>query len=111
MTVLLITGGCASPPEPRASARLAELKKSGLELEHSIDSLEQRFLGNQSRIGLWQELADRHKQVSAVACENAASHMAGMNRLQEHELAKANQKARRFAQASAADTIHAQARN
>ncbi len=65
--------GCFSPP-PEALARLEEVKAEGETLTAAVDGLEERFLGNQANLALWNEMARRHQSVSQVACKNHTEH-------------------------------------
>ncbi|MDQ3264849.1 MAG: hypothetical protein M3Y59_14470 [Myxococcota bacterium] len=65
--------GCFSPP-PEALARLEEVKAEGETLTAAVDGLEERFLGNQANLALWNEMARRHRTVSQVACKNHTEH-------------------------------------
>ena len=49
-------------------------------LEESIAEVEERLLGSQARVGLWDELATRHEEVSEVACANLGEHVVAMER-------------------------------
>ena len=83
--------GCFAPP-PEAVARLEAAKQQGRELDAAMDGIEERLLGSRATVGLWQELAWRHRKVSAVACENVAGHVAMM----EKNLNLQQEKARRM---------------
>jgi hypothetical protein len=69
--------GC-NPSSPSAADRLSRLSAQGAELERAVDEMEERLLGNQARVHLWQELARRHEHVSALACENLSAHAMAM---------------------------------
>jgi len=71
--VLLGATGCFSPPA-EALARLEQVKAEGEALENAVDSLEERFLGNQANLAMWDEMARRHRMVSEVACKNHTEH-------------------------------------
>lgn len=70
---LLGATGCFSPSE-ESLARLEAVKAEGEELTLAVEGLEERFLGNQASLILWDELARRHQTVSAVACKNHTEH-------------------------------------
>ncbi|MBX5480598.1 MAG: hypothetical protein IRZ16_01935 [Myxococcaceae bacterium] len=89
--VLLATSGCFEPP-PEAKARLARVKAQSEELEASLDVIEDRLIFGQSLVHQWQELGRRHRQVSAIACENLAQHVAGM----EHHFELQDERAARL---------------
>ena len=84
---LVVSASCAKPPA-EAVLRLAETKKSEVELEQQLSQLEERLLGAQAAVHLWQEIGRRHGQVSAVACENASRHLEGIARHLEHQEVK-----------------------
>ncbi len=82
-------GGCV--PEPAdAAERLAELKRQGAELDAATETLEERLLGNQANLHLWQELARRHRNVSEIATINNSEHLAAMVKMidKQHEKAR-----------------------
>jgi hypothetical protein len=93
-TLLLCTTGCFSPSDD-AAARLSTLKAQGQEMDRAWDELEDRLLGTQARVFLWKEMAARHQNVSALACENAASHVAEMQRLEDRQTRKSRRVAER----------------
>lgn len=80
--------GCFSPPE-EALQRLAEVQQENAELDAKLESLEERFLGNQYMVQMWQEMGRRHKSVSEVACKVHSSHFAAMSEHIEKQTAKA----------------------
>jgi hypothetical protein len=88
---LALSSACAEPP-PDAEARLAALEAEGRQMDAALDAVEERLLGNQAQVHLWQELGRRHQQVSAVHCQHADIHMAAM--LEHHE--KQEEKARQL---------------
>ena len=81
---LVAAAGCAKAP-PESAQRFAETKKSEIELERQLSQLEDRLLGAQAAVHLWQEIGRRHGQVSAVACENAERHLEGIVKHFEHQ--------------------------
>jgi len=91
VVALALMAGCARPP-PDAEARLAALEAEGEKMDAALDTVEERLLGNQARMHLWQELAVRHKSVSAVHCQHADANLAAM--LAHHE--KQEEKARKL---------------
>jgi hypothetical protein len=91
VVALALASGCAEPP-PDAEARLAALEAEGKQMAEALDTVEERLLGNQARLHLWQELGERHKTVSAVHCKHADANLAAM--LEHHE--KQEQKARKL---------------
>jgi uncharacterized protein YceH (UPF0502 family) len=88
---LALSTGCAEPP-PDAEARLAALEAEGKQMDAALDNVEERLLGNQAQVHLWQELGRRHQQVSAIHCQHADTHMAAI--LEHHE--KQEEKARQL---------------
>ena len=98
--VVLFGSGCFEPPA-EAVERLAALKAENAEFDRAFESIEERFLGNQHVVLMWAELARRHQAVSALACENAATHLAGMAKHYEKLEEKARKlKKRRLASAA-----------
>ncbi len=97
----VLGAGCFSPP-PEAEARLAALKRENDALNASLDTVEERLLGNQAGIHLWTELARRHQQVSAVACTVADGHLRGMaaNLDRQQQKARALRRTTRVASAT-----------
>ena len=74
---LAVASGCVKAP-PESAQRLAETKKAEIELEIQLSQLEDRLLGAQAAVHMWQEIGRRHEQVSVVACENAGRHLEGI---------------------------------
>lgn len=89
--VVLLSVGCFGPSD-EAKARLAETKASGDALIAKFEGLEDRFLGNQANIKLYDELRERHQSVSAIACANQNEHFAEM----VSHLEKTTEKARKL---------------
>jgi hypothetical protein len=94
VVALALMAGCARPP-PDAEARLAELEAEGKKMDEALDNVEERLLGNQARMHLWQELGERHKYVSAVHCQHADANLAAMLEHQEKQEEKARKLKRR----------------
>jgi hypothetical protein len=91
VVALAVSSGCAQPP-PEAEARLAALEAEGQKMDEALDTVEDRLLGNQARVHLWQEMGERHKEVSAVHCKHAHGNVEAII---EHE-EKQEQKARKL---------------
>jgi hypothetical protein len=100
---LWLASGCAEPPVG-AEARLAEDQAEEKRMDAALDEVETRLLGNQSKLHLWQELGERHQQVSAIQCRVADEHLMGMVKNLEHQERKAreNQRRRRMASVESA---------
>jgi hypothetical protein len=81
---------------------LEELNRQGLEMSVALDVVEERLLGAQANLQLWQEIAHRHQNVSAIACENLSSHASGMVRNQERQAEKSRVLRRPLASAARA---------
>lgn len=90
----LASSGCSSPPD-EAVERLAEVRRSGEELDRSVKELEGRLLGIQANVLLWQELARRHRQVSAIAIVNQTEHLEAMLKLFDKQQEKSRKHRRR----------------
>lgn len=96
--------GCFSP-SPESLARVEQAKAEGEELALAVDGLEERFLGNQANLMLWEELRRRHGQVSEIACDNHTAHFNEMVKKFEQNEQKARQiRRRRVAEARSAGT-------
>src|SRR5688572_9926955 len=94
MTCVLCTTagiGCFSPP-PEAVERLERLQQDGRADVERWEHLEERMLGNQAKLHMWQEMARRHQEVSALACSSMASHVTAMEEHQEKQATKARRK-------------------
>lgn len=91
---LTLSAGCARPP-PDAEARLAALEAEGQKMDEALDTVEERLLGNQARVHLWQELGERHKQVSAVHCKHAHGNVEAIIEHEERQDEKARKLRRR----------------
>jgi hypothetical protein len=94
VVALALGSGCAQPP-PDAEARLAELEAEGKKMDAALDTVEERLLGNQARMHLWQELGERHKYVSAIHCKHADANLAAMLEHEERQEEKARKLKRR----------------
>lgn len=98
--VLALAAGCAAPP-PDAEARLAVLEAEGERMDAALDTVEARLLATQARMHLWQELGERHQQVSAIHCKHADANLAAMLEHREKQDQKARKLRRRRHVASA----------
>ncbi len=99
---LVLTGGCFSPPE-EAVARLEQTRAEAASLHGALDEVEERLLGNHAKLTLWSELAERHQQVSEIACGNFTRHteaMAALMRAQDAKARRLEQRARRAMEAA-----------
>lgn len=94
VVALTLSAGCAQPP-PDAEARLAELEAEGQKMDEALDKVEERLLGNQARMHLWQELGERHRQVSAVHCKHAHGNVEAIIEHEERQEEKARKLRRR----------------
>lgn len=109
MLLLLLVGlgaGCVDRDVEIQRKRLALEQQSRMEMLHRIEA---RLLDAQARSREWGELRSRHERVSAIACENAAEHVAGMERNQALQVEKRRRlEANRVAQAAlpASDGTH-----
>jgi hypothetical protein len=73
----LLVAGCYQP-SAQGRAELVQIEISSAETAASLDALEERLFADQARVRLWAEMAQRHRQVSALACSNAALHQTQM---------------------------------
>ena len=78
MALVAAAGVGCSEPTTEAAERLARVKQEAADLDRVLDDVEERLLGNQAQVHLWQELGRRHQNVSAVACENMSSQVVAM---------------------------------
>jgi hypothetical protein len=94
--LLFLLSGCfacaVSPAEERA--RREALAAEGRALELAADAVEARLLAGETRLAVWHELADRHQQISEVACRVGDSHFQDMARLFEEQAEKGRGKRR-----------------
>lgn len=73
---LLLLGGCGTSAAVEAQrAALAAEQEVRL---RKLEDLEVRLVTVAARQRAWSELQARHERISAIACENAASHAAAM---------------------------------
>lgn len=99
---LAVSSGCAQPP-PDAEARLAALEAEGQRMNEALDTVEERLLGNQARVHAWQELGERHKEVSAVHCKHAHGNVEAIIAHEERQDEKARGLRRR--QVASVDSV------
>lgn len=90
MLALTLSAGCVAPPAD-AEARLAELEAEAQQMDAALDTVEERLLGNQARMHLWQELGRRHQEVSAIHCQHTDANVAAILEHQEKQDEKARQ--------------------
>jgi hypothetical protein len=89
--VALSTTGCFEPSD-EAKASLAEVRADGARQTEEWNSLEDRLLGTQAQVHLWRELAERHRSVSALSCQNAETHLVAMAGHQDKQQKKLRKK-------------------
>lgn len=104
VVALSVSAGCAEPP-PDAEARLAALEEEGKQMDAALDTVEDRLLGNQARMHLWQELGERHKMVSAIHCQHADANLAAILEHEERQEEKARKLKRSHSVASVDSTV------
>jgi len=102
MLLLLLVGlgaGCGVDRDMDHQRKRLALEQQGrMEMLHRIEA---RLLDAQARSREWGELRSRHERVSAIACENVAEHVAGMERNQAWQVEKRRRiEASRVAQAA-----------
>ncbi len=88
LALALLVSACG-PSREDTQARLATLEAEGDALTHAADALEERLLADHVRVSVWRELAERHKDVSEIACRNSDAHYDGMVRFLEEQEEKA----------------------
>ncbi|RKH57089.1 hypothetical protein D7V93_18970 [Corallococcus llansteffanensis] len=86
---LTVSTGCGQSPED-SEARLAVLEAEGKQMDQALDAVEDRLMGSQGRLAMWNELGRRHQEVSAIQCKVSDAHLAAMMK----HLDKQDQKAR-----------------
>jgi hypothetical protein len=74
---LVASTGCGRP-EAEDEARLAELEAEAKQMDQALDAVEDRLVGSQGRLAMWNELGRRHQEVSAIQCKVADSHIAAI---------------------------------
>jgi hypothetical protein len=92
--------GCSPSREVlETQARIEALRKDGEAIDQQLGQVEERLLGNQAKVMLWDELARRHQYVSALACRNHSTHMNEMlvNLERQTEKARRQRRSRRVA--------------
>jgi hypothetical protein len=101
-----LAAGCSGRrAEEQERARLAQIDADGRALDEAADNLESRLLADKAQVTLWKELAERHKHVSAIATENANTHLEGIERFISRQDEKMRaMKHRRIASAELFDT-------
>ena len=104
VVALSLSAGCAEPP-PEAEARLAALEAEGQQMDAALDTVEDRLLGNQARVHLWQELGERHQQVSAIHCKHAHGNVEAIIEHEEKQEEKARKLKRSHSVASVDSTV------
>ena len=78
---VLAAAGCGRAPKEHAgvdAAAAAESARSARALDAELESVEARLYSGRATVRLWQELAERHRGVSALACRNVVAHSEGM---------------------------------
>lgn len=99
---LAVTTGCGQSPED-SEARLAALEAEGKQMDQALDAVEDRLMGSQGRLAMWNELGRRHQEVSAIQCRVADSHIAAILKHED----KQNQKARTLKQRNSMASVDA----
>ena len=102
--------GCGGPSRAEEKARLDQIEADGRALDGAADRLESRLLADQASVYLWQELAWRHRHVSAIATVNANEHLQGMLKLISRQQRKKHAMRRRRIAAVEAVEVGGQAR-
>jgi hypothetical protein len=73
------------------------LEVEARQMDEALDTVETRLLGNQAALMTWQELGRRHKQVSALHCQNSDTHMEAILKHYQRQEEKARNMKRRVA--------------
>jgi hypothetical protein len=74
-------------------------------MDAALDTVEERLLGNQARVHLWQELGRRHQHVSAIHCQHADNHTKAILAHHEKQTEKARQLKKRRRLAAVDSTV------
>ena len=89
--VALLLGACAREAPPRPSEALDRSAR----ILAKLDQLEADLHDEGSKIGLYDELEGRHRQVSQIACQVSAEHVQEIHRLALAQEAKQLAKAKK----------------
>ena len=89
----VVLSGCFDP-SPEALGRLEAAKGEAREMGESLDNVEGRLLLSRSMVAHWNEMASRHREVSAIACTNQSEHAVEMVALLEKQQTKARRQRR-----------------
>jgi hypothetical protein len=73
-SLVAVASACGGP-SPDAEARLEAVHAEAAALDAALDGVEDRLLGNEMRLHLWQELGERHRHVSEVTCRTNSQHI------------------------------------
>ena len=96
---LIPLAGC-HPADSREALEVRQrMNAETAELAAELDGLEARLQEDSLRLRLYRELAIRHKRVSALACQNAATQLQSMRKLADRT--QRRMAARRLARAQA----------
>jgi hypothetical protein len=77
--------GCSGPTDQERRARLLALAEADRDLNTALDAVELRLMRNQGTVAMWRELAQRHRDVSEVACHNLSGHYEAMARFMDSQ--------------------------
>jgi hypothetical protein len=72
--------GCRGPSDAERRARLSAILEENRALNDSLDAVELRLMGDQTMVVMWQELGQRHRDVSELACHNLSGHLEAVAR-------------------------------
>ena len=72
-------------------------------MDQALDAVEDRLMGSQGRLAMWNELGRRHQEVSAIQCKVADAHLAAIMKHDD----KQDQKARTVKQRNSMASVHA----
>lgn len=78
--IALVVTACGpdEAQEAERAERLATIEREASELNGALSHLEARLHVNRARVATWKVLGERHRGISAIACEVADSHMLSM---------------------------------
>lgn len=101
---LAVSTGCGQSSED-SEARLAVLEAEGKQMDRALDTVEDRLMGSQGRLAMWNELGRRHQEVSAVHCKVADAHVEAIVKHYDKQDQKARVIKQRNSMASAATSV------
>jgi hypothetical protein len=75
---LVPSAACSHREPPEVLRTRARMKQETAQLSDELDSLEARLTADAAQVSFYEQLAQRHRHVSALACANAEMHAKSM---------------------------------